>query len=1140
VVQPEKIAGLDGDRRQELAAGLWRAWWEEGRSAAVLTGFSGLGKTEKVVRPLVARAIRAGRTAIVIDVPVSPMDLDKQLTALLVDELNLSGATALADEVAKQPSFSVALRQLLRQDVLVVLDEFQRLLGISSRPSEPLATNLQRISARPLDRGCLWLVSSRAVDSTWTEPFHVAVLEAPSDLNDLQHIVLTSVGTADAEERFPRNRRLEVVRRLGANPRALRLLGNLLQYYPLEELLGPPGDVPQAPADPQFAERIERSLLAKAEEGLSNAARVLLRELTVLREPAQWELVEAISGHLGDVRTISRELRERYLLDVSFNRYRLHPLVREVDAPRLRRDEVAWQAAHKSAGNWYARLLHAAERTSVDDAKLAIHLAGARYHLIEAQSPGELREAMLGVKNYVERSYGWTARNPTNSAERDAQISLLGLYLSELGPASVEYHFAKLLKARGTPSDLLNALPHARQATIGQDHAQPWVQLMQIVREVEGLESAAVVGRTATECVVPKDIFGVYQLLAACLGHVGKVEEAVEVLMKGVAFAHSGKGRLVEEALLLSAAEHGMDLLQRVRDWSDSLGAFATVVLGDILLLEYKGEWSSAAETAHRSRALYPAAIHLAKHEALCWLGASLPEKAQEALDRFPVPWRREPRDSVMWLASLVALHCGDAPRASELLAVYLGMSAPAVGTEIRAMLLLEWDQRVATVGEPNPALQFPILPPAVTGLDKNVRRPQYGLPVLRQTQVQPVRQEARRRDRLGILAIGDEWRSGRGGLSTLNRQLCRALAAAGTRVMCLVLQSSPDERQDAGEVTLIEATRTPGQPEREALSRKPHLPEGFTPDVIIGHGRVTGPAAQILAEDHFPRAKRLHFVHMAPDEIEWFKLDRDDDAGARAEERTQIELDLGRSAARVVAVGPRLYNRYLTELHPYGVAKPLRLDPGFEAKGADARDPPPGSPWRVLLVGRLEDDRPKGLDLAAKAVGLAAERRGPQATPLELIVRGARPDTSADLRDKLREWSGYAALSVVARPFTAETESLDADIKRASLVLMPSRKEGFGLVGLEAIVAGAPTLVSSESGLGELLRETLEQQQAGRIVVQMSGDDTRDREEWARAVEATLRDRDAAFRRAAEVRTLLANTKSWTGAIALLLAELR
>jgi glycosyltransferase involved in cell wall biosynthesis len=187
-----------------------------------------------------------------------------------------------------------------------------------------------------------------------------------------------------------------------------------------------------------------------------------------------------------------------------------------------------------------------------------------------------------------------------------------------------------------------------------------------------------------------------------------------------------------------------------------------------------------------------------------------------------------------------------------------------------------------------------------------------------------------------------------------------------------------------------------------------------------------------------------------------------------------------------------------------------------------------------------MEDSQLKGLDIAARAIGLAARRRGPAADPIELVVRGAPEGTSRKVRTAVREWAGYPELGVVVRPYTADTEWLDADIRRASLVLMPSRSEGFGLVGLESIVAGTPVLVSDQSGLGVLLREALKPEQASRFVVRMSGDDDRDHDEWGRAVEAVLRDRDAAFRRAAELRSQLSQQKTWASATTGLLAELR
>jgi glycosyltransferase involved in cell wall biosynthesis len=127
----------------------------------------------------------------------------------------------------------------------------------------------------------------------------------------------------------------------------------------------------------------------------------------------------------------------------------------------------------------------------------------------------------------------------------------------------------------------------------------------------------------------------------------------------------------------------------------------------------------------------------------------------------------------------------------------------------------------------------------------------------------------------------------------------------------------------------------------------------------------------------------------------------------------------------------------------------------------------------------------------------------------------------------------------VVVRPYTADTERLDADLRRASLLLMPSRSEGFGLVGVEAIVAGTPVLVSGESGLGELLLGALEQEQASRLVIPMRGGDVEVAERWGRAVEATVRDWAAAFRRAGEVRAQLARQKTWASAIAGLVGEL-
>lgn len=396
------------------------------------------------------------------------------------------------------------------------------------------------------------------------------------------------------------------------------------------------------------------------------------------------------------------------------------------------------------------------------------------------------------------------------------------------------------------------------------------------------------------------------------------------------------------------------------------------------------------------------------------------------------------------------------------------------------------------------------------------------------------------------FLAVATAWNSTHGGVNTFNRRFCRGFAEAGVEVCCLVCHATEQDRKDAAAsgVHLIEAPVVPGTPHLLALARKPLLPGGFTPDYIVGHGRFTGPAAQALAEDHFPTARRLHVVHTVPDEAEWHKTGRDDDPGERADERTTAELELGRTAHRVLAVGPRLHNRYLNELYAFACAAPLRFDPGFdpETPAPDApqgpRRPPPGEPWKILLMGRAEDDTLKGLDIAAAALGVVARRRreGPE---IELIVRGAPPNTSARLRRKLAAWSERASLNIVVRPFSPDTGRLGADLRRASLVLMPSRSEAFGLAGAEAIMAGTPVLVSGVSGLGALLREALPTADAVRHVIPVSGSVREDTDRWARAVEAVLGDRPAAFANAARIHAHLVRRYTWTSSAARVLATL-
>lgn len=387
---------------------------------------------------------------------------------------------------------------------------------------------------------------------------------------------------------------------------------------------------------------------------------------------------------------------------------------------------------------------------------------------------------------------------------------------------------------------------------------------------------------------------------------------------------------------------------------------------------------------------------------------------------------------------------------------------------------------------------------------------------------------------RVRVLVVADEWFPARGGLSTFNSKLCVALARERTDVRVMVEAATPEERADAAKhkVRLIDVAQ-PGLTTDAALSVPPEFEDDFVPDVVIGHGRVTGPSAKALVERYFKNARRLHFLHVEPDQAEGNKPHAEGDPGARAEDRTELELQLCRGA-HPMPVGLRLERALWPHLRTpeyEDLADPVRIDPGFDG-GRRAIAPRDREIPQILLMGRLADDDLKGLDIAVQALDRASSRAdGPGSW--HLFVRGVPEGESAAVTARARQWLTKSTVDVVPRLYSADPRRIQNDIARASLVLMPSRAEAFGLVGAEAIACGVPVLVSGRSGLGMLLRDQ-ESPAAARAVMDVWGtegalDD--DIEAWSKAIYAVLRDPRAAFRDAAKLRDHMAARYTWADA---------
>jgi hypothetical protein len=80
------------------------------------------------------------------------------------------------------------------------------------------------------------------------------------------------------------------------------------------------------------------------------------------------------------------------------------------------------------------------------------------------------------------------------------------------------------------------------------------------------------------------------------------------------------------------------------------------------------------------------------------------------------------------------------------------------------------------------------------------------------------------------------------------------------------------------------------------------------------------------------------------------------------------------------------------------------------------------------------------------------------------------------------------------------------------------------------------PVLISSESGLAQLIKEVLPPEEAQRHVISMSGNDEADVKEWLDGINRTLYARRAAFSRAGELRAKLATSVTWARAARVLI----
>ena len=369
--------------------------------------------------------------------------------------------------------------------------------------------------------------------------------------------------------------------------------------------------------------------------------------------------------------------------------------------------------------------------------------------------------------------------------------------------------------------------------------------------------------------------------------------------------------------------------------------------------------------------------------------------------------------------------------------------------------------------------------------------------------------------DKLRVTLLSSEWKTTKGGLSTINRVLAIQLAKHPSLEVCVYLpQCSEEDKQVAARhnVSLIEAKERVGYEPNDWLS---YLPKVHVVDYVIGHGTVLGRQVQGIKHNR-PHCKWIQVVHTDPEELAMYKAY--EKRISKGQRKHKNEVELCKLADKVVAVGPKLaetFSRYLRRSEKDQDV--INLTPGIFSEFSDVKQAPGElSSFSVLVFGRSdnEDFQLKGYDIAAKAIAELNDKT------YKLTFVGATSGEEEQVADMLLQ-QGIDPSQLKVRPFNESREQLAELLCEVDLAIMPSRTEGFGLAALEALSAGLPVLVSENSGLGEVLKNI---PYGSSCVVESENP-----REWASAIKAVrCKDRKIRLRESEMVRAAYAKEYSW------------
>ncbi|KAI8489448.1 hypothetical protein Bbelb_328910 [Branchiostoma belcheri] len=384
------------------------------------------------------------------------------------------------------------------------------------------------------------------------------------------------------------------------------------------------------------------------------------------------------------------------------------------------------------------------------------------------------------------------------------------------------------------------------------------------------------------------------------------------------------------------------------------------------------------------------------------------------------------------------------------------------------------------------------------------------------------------------ILLLNDEYGTSNGGISTINCEAGQTMKGKAV-VYCTVLRV-PEQDQEAADRDGVQLIRPDPrgrktEPTLDWLTdyrdHFPNLPKDVT--CIIGHADITDTAARNIRDERYPQADLMMFTHVIREDTEYYKGGR---KAMKAGKKEKDMLDNVDNAKAAFSVGKRIHEHFSTKYkgdkkpqsHHIFLPKPSEMFLATTVR-------PGGGQKVVLSIGRVRNvEKLKGHDLAGQSMRDVVKI----IKNVRLRVRGISEDDWENSLKILEDALNSPDLNPTLLPYGTQKDVRD-DMMTAHLVLMPSRSEPFGLVGLEAIAAGIPVLISDKSGLADMILDLIKEgklsPEHSNVIVETSVND-RDRagdaKRWADRIVDILKNSDSEFEKAARFKRELVESRYW------------